>query len=94
MHVFAHWVEKLNTDGVFSETDYKGNFNGDGCIVSEDNAIEVLEALDVHEHVTEHEVLALIQEHSKDKDEAEMCYAEFKHHLFDFLVNEKQVTFQ
>ena len=94
MHVFAHWVEKLNTDGVFSEEDYTGNFNGENCIVSEDNAIEILEALEVHDYMSEDEAIDLIKKHCKEKeDEPELSYAEFKHHLYEYLVNEKATTF-
>ena len=61
LHVFNQWVDKLNSDGVFSESDYKGNFNGDDCIVSEDNTLEILEALEINDYITEDEAIDLIQ---------------------------------
>lgn len=93
-HVFADWVEKLNNDGVFSESDFKGNFNGENCVVSEDNCLEILEALEVHDYISEDEALNLIKKVSRDKDEPEISYAEFKHHLYDTLVIEKNTSFQ
>lgn len=92
-HIFANWVEKLNNDGVFSESDFKGNFNGENCVVSEDNCLEILEALEVHDYIDEDEAIKLIKKASKDKDEPEITYAEFKHHLYDKLVHEKNTTF-
>ena len=92
-HIFANWVEKLNNDGVFSENDFQSNFNGENCIVSEDNCLEILEALEVHDFIEEDEAMKLIKKVSKDKDEPEITYAEFKHHLYDNHVHEKNTTF-
>ena len=61
MHVFHRWVEQLNADGVFSESDYKGNFNGKNCIVSEDNTLEIIEALEIHDFITDDEAIDIIK---------------------------------
>lgn len=87
MHIFKHWCEKLHYDGVFDDEEYSKNFNGDDCIVSEDNALEILEALEISEITNEEEIIDLIEKLTKNKDEAEITYAEFKYHLYDFLTN-------
>ena len=57
MHVFNHWTEKIYKDGVFDRAEYPARYSSQNCQVSESNAQELLEALEVTDYLTEEELV-------------------------------------
>ena len=75
MHVFRIWAHRLQDDEVFEESNRDGNDPTDiksasedlsspmpkqTDVVSEDNLVEFMEALDIQNFVTEQELLEII----------------------------------
>lgn len=57
MHVFNHWTEKLLNDGVFDPCEYTNKYLSQDCVVSQKNAQEFLEALEITEYVNYDELV-------------------------------------
>ena len=61
--------------------------------MTEDNIIDILEALNVDDDVSEEEVLEVLQEKWKGQEKREMQYSSFKELLFELMVYTKKISF-
>jgi len=62
LHIFKIWNERLHDDQIFDISD-QGGADENKFMVTEDNFIDVLESINVEEHVSEEEALQIINDY-------------------------------
>lgn len=70
IHVFRVWNERLNDDQVFDDESVDVGLDKGKCIVSDDNLVEFMEALDVQNIVTEDELRGIIEKEASGADDS------------------------
>ena len=74
IHVFRVWNERLNDDQVFDDESVDVGLDKGKCIVSDDNLVEFMEALDVQNIVTEDELRGIIRISSAKPKKVDLKY--------------------